>query len=260
MGIRIRKFPASSVCKPSCAYLEAGFCRTCTCDKCEGGFLMEEWRQDIRNGGTMRGPRECDCVERARNRKRLRDSGLEKLADRCSFDSYMVQEPWQEIVKNTARDYLSEVKRMSFFISGQSGCGKTHICTAICNEIIKAGGRLRYFQWVRDGTRLKQIVNERGQYEKEIDALIEMPYLYMDDLFKQEITAADIRLVYEIVNGRYNAERPTILSSERNLAYIRSARDGDGEAIAGRIFETCGHGRFCIQLSGADKNQRFSAR
>ena len=257
LGVTIRRSPVSPVSEKHCVYLTNGFCKTCTCDECEGGWLMEEWRQDIRNGGSMRGPRECKCVEKARSRKRLRDSGLERLAARCTFESFKTAKPWQQGVKKLAQDYLKDARRLSFFISGQSGCGKTHLCTAICNELIERGGSLRYFQWVRDGTRLKQLLCEGGDYEKEIRALIGTRYLYIDDLFKQEITAADIRLAYEIINGRCIAGRPTIISSERNLNYIKSARDGEVEAIAGRIFESCGHGKYCIELTGTDKNLRF---
>ena len=258
MGIKIRRSPVSPDYKPGCEYLKRGFCTTCTCSKCEGGFLIDEWREAMKQGCFTTGPRECGCVELARNRKRLRDSGLEQLAARCTFDSYEVKHQWQAVTKNKAQDYLRAYKEHGFFISGQSGSGKTHICTAICNEIIKQGGRLKYFQWVKDGTHLKQIVNDPKLYEEEIKALVEMPFLYMDDLFKQEVTAADIRLVYEVLNGRYNAGLPTIISSERSLAYLRKVRDGDGEAIAGRIYETCGKGQFCIELSGSDKNMRFA--
>ena len=255
--IKVTVSPESRSYKPSCEYLKRGFCQVCDCDKCEGGFLVEEWKESMRQGCYTGSPRECSCVQLARNRKRLRESGLDRLVDRCTFDSFEVKNKWQAIVKNKALDYLKDSSTKGFFISGQSGSGKTHICTAICNEIIKGGGRLKYFQWVKDGTRLKQIVNERDQYESEIDALIKMQYLYMDDLFKQEVSSADIRLVYEIINGRYNADRPTIISSERNLDFIRRVRGGDGEAIAGRIYETCGKGQYCIELSGRDKNQRF---
>ena len=173
LGVTIRRSPASPVSEKRCPYLTNGFCKSCTCDECEGGFLMDQWRQDIRNGGSMRGPRECSCVERARSRKRLRDSGLSYLAARCTFDSFKTAKPWQQGVKKLAQDYLKDARRLSFFISGQSGCGKTHLCTAICNELIERGGSLRYFQWVRDGTRLKQLLCEGGDYEKEIRALID---------------------------------------------------------------------------------------
>ena len=257
MGVKLRRSPVSCASEAPCAYLENGFCRRCTCEKCRGGYLIDEWRQEMLKGHFAHGPRECACVERARSRKRLRDAGLEELAGRCSFDSFRTDTAWQKVMKQKAQDYLGDARRMSFFISGQSGCGKTHLCTAVCNEIIRQGGRLRYLQWVRDGTRLKQLVVEREAYEREIAALIETPYLYIDDLFKQELTAADIRLAYEILGGRYNKGRPVILSSERSLEYIRAARGGDGEAVAGRIFESCGRGKYCLELSGAEKNLRF---
>lgn len=257
MGIRIKKLPVSSDCKPECDYLKRGFCTTCTCDKCEGGYLIDEWREAMKHG-CMTGVRECECVELARNRKRLRDSGLEQLAGRCTFYSYEAKHQWQEVIKNKAQDYLKDYKGKSFFISGQSGSGKTHICTAICNEIIRQGGRLKYFQWVKDGSRLKQLVTDPDRYEKEITGLIEMPFFYLDDLFKSKVTDADMRLLYEIINGRYNMGLPTILSSERSLQHLKNLQEGDGEAIAGRIFETCGKGEYCIELSGSDKNMRFA--
>jgi DNA replication protein DnaC len=257
LGVKIRRSPVSCVSKPDCEYHRRGFCRECTCDKCVGGFLIEEWREALRRG-EQTGPRECDCVKAARSRKRLRDAGLERLAERCTFDSFLTDKPWQEAMKKAAQDYLAVCREQSFFLSGQSGCGKTHLCTALCNEIIRRGGSLRYFRWVKDGTRLKQLVTERdGGYDKEIAALIKTPYLYIDDLFKQELTAADIRLAYEILGGRCNKGRPVILSSERSLEYIRAARGGDGEAVAGRIFESCGRGKYCLELSGAEKNMRF---
>ncbi len=258
MGIRIRRSPVSSASANGCLFLQNGFCKSCTCRDCQAGFYIDEWREEQKKRGWACGPRECVCRDRARNQKRLRDSGLACLVERCTFSSFKTEEPWQRTIKEKAQEYLPHARRAGFFIAGQSGCGKTHICTAVCGEIMNRGGRLRYFQWVRDGTRLKQLVSERGEYERALRELIETPYLYLDDLFKQEITAADIRLAYELLSARCNAGRPTIISSERSLKTIRAARDGDGEAIAGRIYESCDHGRFCLQLTGGDKNRRFA--
>ncbi len=240
-----------------CSYLDNGFCLSCDCGACEGGYLIAEWRDAQREGNGTAGPKECSCVQRARNRKHLRDSGLEALVERCTFESYLAESPWQRAARQKALDYLQDYRSQGFFLSGQSGSGKTHLCTAVCNEIIRKGGRLKYFQYVHDGTHLKQLLTERESYEQEIRALLEVPFLYIDDLFKQEITAADIRLTYEILNGRLIAGRPTILSSERTLEAIRAARNGEGEAIAGRIYECCGRGRYCLELSGPEKNRRF---
>ena len=260
MGIRIKKYPASqdSEAEKHCIYLDNGFCLSCDCNACEGGYLINEWREELRCGNSVSGPKECDCVQKARNQKYLRDSGLNVLVERCTFDSFLTETSWQAAVKEKALKYSEEFKKKCFFISGQSGSGKTHICTAICNIIMNNGNRLKYFQYVRDGTKLKQLITEQNLYEKEISELITVPYLYIDDLFKGEISPADLRLVYEIINGRYLAGKPFIISSERSLAFIRDLRGGDGEAIAGRIYECCSQGKYCLELSGAEKNQRFS--
>ena len=268
MGAVIRRSPVSSVCEPLCDFLKNGFCKTCTCTKCERGYLIDEWRERQLQGDTTCGPRECDCRERARTEKRLEDAGLKALAERCTFASFRTEKDWQKIMKNKAAAYLAghrneaadepaDCKRLGFFVAGQSGCGKTHLCVAICNEIIAKGGQLRYFCWVEDGTHVKQCLRKGEGYEEEIQKLIEADYLYIDDLFKQAITEADLRLAFEIINSRYNDRKPTIISSERTIEYIRGLPDDRGQAIAGRIFEGCGRGKYCLQLSGEDKDMRF---
>ena len=252
---RPTQFQVSCASK-SCTYLQNGFCVVCDCNQCVGGFLIDEWKQRIRAGDTSCGPRECDCVQRARNRKHLRDSGLERLVRRCTFDSYTADTPWRQAVKHKALAYLEEYQSTSFFVGGQSGAGKTHICTAICGEIMRQGHKLRYFQWIKDGLRLKQLIGERELYDKELNRWAEAPFLYIDDLYKQEISDADIRLLYEIINERYNNALPTIISSERTLEEIKNARGGAGEALAGRIYEMC-DGRYCIEVKGEKKNARF---
>ena len=259
LGLTLRKptHASASVPPSPCVYLERGFCRVCDCGKCEGGFLIDELREKIRRGEQDLRVRECDCVRRARNRKRLRDSGLERLADRCSMDSFRTEEPWQRNMKALALGYLREGGDDSFFLSGQSGCGKTHLCTALCGELINDGRQLRYLQWVRDSLRLKQAVGEWERYDKELRKWSEAELLYIDDLFKQEITDADLRLAYELLNARYLGRLPTLLSSERSLEDISAARNGEGEALAGRIYEMCGGGKWCLSISGKEKNLRF---
>ena len=261
MGVTLRKPMKSPESHDSkgCEYLARGFCRECDCTLCGGhGYMIEEWRAR-QQAGEVCGPRECVCVQKARNQKHLRESGLEELVARCTFAAYQTSSPWQQKVKDKALEYLNEPDSKWFFICGQSGSGKTHICTAIAGGLMERGHRVKYFQWVRDSLRLKQLTGDREQYETELEKWVSAPILYIDDLFKADITDADIRLLYEILNKRYNKCLPTIISSERNLEQLRRARDGDGETLAGRIYEMCGDGHFCIELSGAEKNLRFRA-
>ena len=223
----------------------------CTCELCRNGYVYIT--DDM---GTERAAR-CSCMRAAWSRKLLRDSGLETQAERYTFENFKSEEVWQKKLKELATEYAAD-KSGSFFVSGNTGAGKTHICTAICNELLKKGKGLRYFRWVEDGTRFKRAVNDTGEYANLQD-YINADILYIDDLFKQSITDADIRLSYELINSRYISGKRTIVSTERDLTEIKESRDGAGNAIAGRIYEMCGNGKYCVNLSGEEKNQRFKS-
>lgn len=239
-----------------CEYIEQGRCSECTCDRCTHGLIRR-----VDEAGIERWSK-CSCRKEAYSRWLLRRSGLDRLADRCTFDSYTVNTAWQDSVKRKALDYVQHWKQNSFFISGQSGCGKTHICTAICNEIVKQGKSLVYFRWASDATALKMRINDPEYYESEIEKLTGCDLLYIDDLLKSSPSDADLRLLYEIINGRYNEKRSTVISSERSVDYIQRLTDRDGfnfgDALAGRIVELSGDGKYCISMSGGDKNVRMN--
>jgi DNA replication protein DnaC len=122
-------------------------------------------------------------------------------------------------------------------IVGQSGAGKTHICSAIAREFIKQGKATRYVMWVQMIERLKDYKDDtRASYA---DDLYNVDVLYIDDYFKPDGTAAkftrqDIIKTFEVIDKRYKQpDKVTIISSELTI-YDISAID---EATAGRIRE-----------------------
>ena len=148
-----------------------------------------------------------------------------------------------------------------FFFGGRSGCGKTHVCTALSVELTKAGTPMRYMLWRDEATRLKLGMTEGG-YIEGVNRLKTVPLLYIDDLFKtgrgesqrrQRPSAADLNLAFEVLNARYISRRPTIISSESTLTEIA---DFDS-AIGGRIRERCG--RFVINI-GEDGGRNYRMR
>ena len=255
LGVQIRKLtsqasPSSDQHNQSCPNIKRGWCRSCTCDSCRNGTVTRR-----ENGMIFSHP--CRCMTVAYSRHLLEMCGLDKLAERCTFDTYIPREAWQRGIKEKAMEYAANWRRSSFFISGPTGCGKTHVCTAICNKAVQDGGSLRYFRWVEDGTRIKALITDAAAYRREVEALAGCDLLYIDDMFKADCSSADLRLAYELINSRYIAGKPVVISSERSLSYIGGLRGLDGEAVAGRIFEMCEKGRFCLAVSGEGKNQRL---
>lgn len=180
-------------------------------------------------------PKDCQCLEIRRSIKRLENSGLADLADRCTFDTYQTNTVWQERIKASAEAFRN-VEHGFFFIGGQSGCGKTHICTALAVSFINRGKSVKYMLWTDEAVRLKACINDEAEYYRLISPLKDCDVLYIDDLFKptgisSEPTPADGRLAYEIINYRYNADKITIISSERTIAELKKF----DEATCGRI-------------------------
>lgn len=180
---------------------------------------------------------DCKCMVMRRNVRRIEKSGLKELLDKCTFRTWEVKEDWQREVAKKACDYIRE-KEGWMIAYGQSGSGKTHICTATCGELMKRGYSVRYMLWRDASTSAKAVVNDKDEYARLVEPLKRVGVLYIDDLFKtgkgQEPTTADVNLAFEILNARYiDRSKLTIISTELSLERILDI----DEAVGSRIYE-----------------------
>ena len=179
--------------------------------------------------------KECSCMTKRRAMKRMKRSGLEDVITRYTFNSFQTEEDWQEQAKVLCQRY-SENPEGWLVISGNPGTGKTHLCTAVCGNLIKAGTDVRYFLWRSQAPGLKALANS-PDYEAAVRPWKEVKALYIDDFLKGTVTDADINLAFDILNARYNRkDLITIISSEMTIEQILS-RD---EALGSRIYERIG--------------------
>lgn len=214
------------------------------CPVCKNrGYISQ-----VREGGLINGVPDytqvnvdCKCRTIRAAIMRMKRSGLENVIKRYTFDAYQAKEPWQQYIKKTAQAFTKEQKGV-FYIGGQSGCGKTHICTAITADFLRHGRAAYYMLWQDEVIKLKGNVTESAEYQRQIQRLKDVEVLYIDDFFKPvgdfpKPTAADIRIAYELINYRYNnGNLITIISSER---YIKEILEID-EATGGRLIEYAG--------------------
>lgn len=180
----------------------------------------------------------CKCERMKRNMKRIERSGLSALVERYSFENFEAQKDFQVHLKKAAQDYVENFTgRENFFIAGQSGCGKTHICTAISYELMKKGHELAYFRWRNEGAKAKRLTSDDEKYSGFMDRFKECQILYIDDFWKikdlADLRDGDYNLAFELLDYRYGAKKATIISTEWYLSEIA----GVDQAIAGRIKE-----------------------
>lgn len=180
--------------------------------------------------------RECECMAKRKSLRLLRRSGLEDLVRDSTFKAYETPDEFTRRAKETALEYVQHGEDKWFYISGHPGCGKTHLCTAICRRLLGQNIPVRYFLWREDGPKLKTMVNnDADAYDRLMKEFVNVPVLYIDDFFKGKVTDADMNLAFALINARYNRRRNTrtIFSSERSIAEIRKL----DEAFGGRIAE-----------------------
>lgn len=182
----------------------------------------------------------CRCMTVRKSMKRLARSGLKSVTRIYTFKKFETETDWQNRIKQTALSFTEQVlsgNKQWFFIGGQTGCGKTHICTAIAVQAIKNYMDVIYMTW-RDDVRILKAAVNTPEYTARINALKSVDVLYIDDFLKGRSdngryspTESDIGIAFELLNHRYNNQQTTIISSELTLDTIADI----DEAIAGRI-------------------------
>lgn len=171
--------------------------------------------------------------KREQMERALKHSGLDVLIKQKAFDNYIAEEPWQERAKASCQRFAANPDGW-LFVSGQTGAGKTHLCTAVAGELIRAGYIVWYMLYRQDIAKLKPMTgSDMPERERLMQIYRTAEVLYIDDLFKGGYTDADVRVMFDLIDARYRSDRITIISSELTMDDLEAI----DEAIAGRIME-----------------------
>lgn len=181
--------------------------------------------------------RPCKCMAQRRSLRYLARSGLSQVLDTYSWERWKAEEPWQEVFLQSAKEFASSPKGW-FMASGRPGTGKTHICTAICGDLLRKGYEVRYLLWREFTTQAKAVLTDDEAYRDLVDPFKRVPVLYLDDLFKtgkgQVPTVGDCNLAFELLNARYaDPTKITLISTELTADRLLDI----DEAIGSRIIE-----------------------
>lgn len=196
--------------------------------------------------------RRCRCMSLRAARAAMQRCGIASdTLDVCTWDRWETPTRWQERAREMGRAYvrrcLTEPGFSSWFIAaGRPGCGKTRLCSTVLREILLGGKRGQYVSWRDFARQAKGVANDGDRFRALVDPVKRAPILYIDDLMKNHTTAADMGLIFEVLNERYAAGRPTIISSELTIDTVLR---GD-EAIGSRMVERSTD--FYLDLSRAD--------
>lgn len=107
-------------------------------------------------------------------------------------------------------------------LSGGYGCGKTHLAAAIANYRLERGEPVLFVVVpdLLDHLRATFSPNSTVAYDERFETVRTAPLLILDDLGTQSGTPWAKEKLYQIINYRYNAQLPTVITTNRPLDEI----------------------------------------
>lgn len=205
----------------------------------------------------------CQCQQakaEANHARRIIDnSGLGEALDFYTMDSFQHDKPFQRLMLDAAQRFLDAGSGW-MYLGGQPGCGKTHLCTAVCGELLKRGTAVRYMCWTQESRKIKAGTMDTDLLDELLEPIKCVGVLYIDDLFKGAPrrdgrlcpSDADVKLAFEILNYRYTAKLRTIISCEWDIRELL----GVDQAAFSRVYERCKP--FMVYVApDMDKNYRL---
>ena len=189
-------------------------------------FLSEETKTPcprcaVEHAEAERREAEAHAVEERRRARarRYRKAGLPLRFWEQDFDAYHTRTVEQRKALATIRRYATQfatfVERGTcLLLCGQSGTGKTHLAVALAKTLLDEGYDV-HFSGVR--LLLREIRGSHEERESEtIQRRVRHDLLILDEVGMQFGSEVERLLLFDVLNGRYEELKPTVLIS--NLA------------------------------------------
>lgn len=199
---------------------------------------------------------------RDRVRRIIGDSGMSARFLRRTFDTFQPTDENQKALRvckayaDTFKDKLphnnAEPGRNGLFITGPKGTGKTHLAAAIANQLMQQGTPVICMTMIDLLERIKRTYEQNRQYGGEIsegnvlDTYKRVQLLIIDDMGKEPATEWVVSKIYAIINARYEAYMPTIITTNytdaelvRRLTPKDSGDPTTADATIDRLREMC---------------------
>ena len=148
---------------------------------------------------------------------------LQKSMTFANFDRRRVNLPPEqrenlEAIYQTAFDFAKSPEGW-LILQGVNGCGKTHLAAAIVNYRYQAGQLALFIVVPEFLDHLRSTFNpeSKGSYDQLFESVKTAPLLVLDDFGEQSTTPWAREKLYQVINYRYNAQLPTIVTTVLTL-------------------------------------------
>lgn len=186
---------------------------------------------------------ESDCVwYKAALAQKVKAASVPKKFVGKTFAEYEKTPDNREALQ-IANWYLAEKPNRSLYFYGAVGTGKTFLASLIAQGFIESGKRVIFGDVPSLLQRIKATFDGAGNAQSVLDSYCKCDLLILDDIGAGQVTDWNVGIIYQIINSRYNEQKPILATSNLDLDGLqkRLARCDDltAQRITSRLNEMC---------------------
>ncbi len=162
-------------------------------------------------------------------------SGVPPRFQEASFDGYRPGNENARKILEHMREYAEHFEQhhklgRSLILCGKAGTGKTHLSCALLRSLAHEQGVTgKYATAYRAVQEVRESYGSRDVSElRAMDAFIKPDLLVLDEIGAQYGTDSEQLILFTIINGRYEAMKPTIVISNLNVDGMKKYLDERG--------------------------------
>ncbi|MDR2817264.1 MAG: ATP-binding protein [Oscillospiraceae bacterium] len=194
----------------------------------------------------------CSCLKRLVVKEAARNLNMKTSLDRFSFENFEFNYFGNDLVNGTKEpitqkeqakrnynfcvDYAKKFSMNSgnILMQGGTGLGKTHLSLAIAKSCLEQGYSVVY---TLAGQMVYSLENERfsrgEQKDCSMDSFLKCDLLIIDDFGSEQQNQFALAALYNVINSRLIAVKPTIINTNLTGADITALY---GERMSSRLF------------------------
>lgn len=209
----------------------------------------------------------CKCAQEKKEQEEKRQKEIEferrvKQYRRMGFPESEMQhwtfenddgmnEKLTNAMRNYANGFITFKKQgKGLLLYGSVGTGKTYAACEVANDLISRGIPALATNFIRLTNTIQGHFDKRQEY---IDGLNDFELLVLDDLGVERDSKYMQEMVYYIIDGRYRANLPMIITTNLSIEQIKKADNIEQIRIYDRILERC----FPIEVVGNSRRRKM---